>query len=138
MRNGFLGALTVLIVGGGMALADEPTPSAPKRVQAITLVDTSAQGLSPAPQATLAPDAALPSVITRPVHVVLPTPGISGPSAPPPPRPHPPLEFLQVLPQRPPCVLPPRHTAVLEQRHDLLHERADIAGPQPLPDRPSC
>src|SRR5438309_9100232 len=79
-------------------------------------------------------DAALSSVITLPVHVVLSAPGISGPSAPPPPRPYPPLEFLQVLPQRPPRVLPPRHAAVLEQRHDLLHERADVARPQPLPD----
>jgi hypothetical protein len=53
-----------------------------------------------------------------------------GPSAPQPP----PLEFLQVLPERPPRVLLPRHAAVLEQRHDLLDERADIAWPQPLPD----
>ena len=46
-----------------------------------------------------------------------------------------PLEFLQVLPERPPRVLLTRHAAVLQQRYDLLHEWADIAWPQPLPDR---
>src|SRR6266567_8407183 len=75
-------------------------------------------------------EATLSSVSTLPVPVGLSAPGISGPSAPPPL-----LEFLQVLPQRPPRVLLARHAVVLEQRHDLLHERADIAGPQPLPDR---
>ena len=47
------------------------------------------------------------------------------------------LEFLQMLPERPPRVLCPHHATLLEQRHDLLHERADRAGPQPLPDRKS-
>jgi len=32
-------------------------------------------------------------------------------------------------------VLLPRHAAVLEQRYDLLDERADRAGPQPLLDQ---
>ena len=43
------------------------------------------------------------------------------------------LEFL--FPQCPPRVRRPHHAAPLEQRHDLLDERVDIAGPQPLPDR---
>jgi hypothetical protein len=58
MRNGFL-ALTVLIAGGSLALAEEPTLSAPKKFQAVTVVDTSAQAASPAPPGAMAPDAAL-------------------------------------------------------------------------------
>ena len=45
-----------------------------------------------------------------------------------------PLELLQVLPQRGPGILRTRHAALLEQGDDLLHERADVARPEPLPD----
>src|SRR5437867_3994159 len=58
MRNGFLGALAVLIAGGGLALAEEPTASAPKKVHAVAIAGTSAEAASPAFPATLVPDAA--------------------------------------------------------------------------------
>jgi len=45
-----------------------------------------------------------------------------------------PLELPQVLPQRGPGVLRACHAALLEQGDDLLHERADVARPEPLPD----
>jgi hypothetical protein len=45
-----------------------------------------------------------------------------------------PPELPQVFAQRRPRVLGAGRSALLEQRDDLLHERADVAGPDPLPD----
>ena len=44
MRNGFLGALTVLLVGGGLALAQDQTPSTPNKVLATMAPDTVSPG----------------------------------------------------------------------------------------------
>src|SRR5215510_4757288 len=81
---------------------------------------------------TLAPSRANSTAVARPIPVAAPVMKATLPARR--AMQFPPLELPQMLPQRGPGVLCAHHAALLEQGNDLLHERADVARPEPLSD----